>query len=127
MNSADIEAFGGEQLQRAVLALQVDRAHFGHHHARDLLHDLVEPGLAIARLGHDLTQAPHDHTQCRFTRHDSWLVTAPLHEPLPPDGSASSAGFEFKCTAQCRAALVSVETINRMQRPDSKLGIGRIY
>ena len=51
-----VEAFGREQLERAVLALEVDGAHLGHHHAGDLAHDLVEPGLAVRRLGHDLPQ-----------------------------------------------------------------------
>ena len=63
VHGARVEAFGGEQLERAVLALEVDRAHLGHHQAGDLAHDPVEPGLAVRRLGHDLPQPPQDDAQ----------------------------------------------------------------
>ena len=66
VHGAGVEAFGGEQLERAVLALEVDGAHLGHHQAGDLAHDLVEPGLAVRRLGHDLPQPPHDDAQRRL-------------------------------------------------------------
>ena len=66
VHGARVEALGGEQLERAVLALEVDRAHLGHHQAGDLAHDLVEPRLAVGRLGHDLPQAAHDDAQRRL-------------------------------------------------------------
>ena len=65
VHGGDLEALGGEQLERAVLALQVDGADLGHHEAGDLAHDLVEARLAVARLGHDLAQPAHEHAQRR--------------------------------------------------------------
>ena len=44
VHGAGIEALGGEQLERAVLALEVDRAHLGHHQAGDLAHDACRAG-----------------------------------------------------------------------------------
>jgi hypothetical protein len=52
--------------ERAVLALEVDRAHLGHHQAGDLANDPVEPRLAVRRLGHDLPQPPQDDAQRRL-------------------------------------------------------------
>ena len=52
-----VEAFGGEQLERAVAAAQIDRAHLGHHVRGDQHHDLVEARLRALALGHDLAQA----------------------------------------------------------------------
>ena len=73
VHGAGVEAFGGEQLERAVLALEVDGAHLGHHQAGDLAHDLVEPGLAVGRLGHDLPQPAHDDAQRRLGGRDPCL------------------------------------------------------
>ena len=52
-----VEAFGGEQLERAVAALQIQRAHFGHHVRGDQHHHLVEANLGALALGHHLAQA----------------------------------------------------------------------
>ena len=51
------QAFRGVQLQDAVGAQHVDRAHLGHHVGGDLGDGLVEPGLRADRLRHDLAQA----------------------------------------------------------------------
>ena len=85
VGGARVQALGGEQLKRAVLALQVDRAHLGHHQAGDLAHDLVEPGLAVGmRLGHDLPQPPHDDAQRRLAGNDGRVAAAlPLHHATP--------------------------------------------
>ena len=42
-----LQALAREQLQRAVLALEIDRADVGHHDAGDLVHDPVEPRLPV--------------------------------------------------------------------------------
>ena len=47
VHGARVEAFAGEQLERAVLPLEVDRADLGDHHAGDLLDDLVEARLPV--------------------------------------------------------------------------------
>ena len=52
-----VEAFGGEQLERAVAALQIERAHFGDHVRGDQHHHLVEANLGALALGHHLAQA----------------------------------------------------------------------
>ena len=52
-----IEAFGGEQLERAVAAAQIERAHLGHHVRGDQHHHFVEPHLRALALGHHLAQA----------------------------------------------------------------------
>ncbi len=79
MHGAGVQTFAGEQLERAILTLEVDRADLGHHHAGDLLDDLVEARLSVTGVGHDLAQTPHDHTQRRLGCHHSWLVASPLH------------------------------------------------
>jgi hypothetical protein len=80
-----IEAFGGEQLERPVLALEIDRAHLGHHQAGDLAHDLVEPGLAVRRLGHDLPEAPQDDAQRRLRgREPRGISASVLHRRQSP-------------------------------------------
>ena len=86
VDGAGIEAFGGEQLQRAVLALQVDGGHLRDHQAGDLAHDLVESRLAVGRLGHDLPQPAHDDAQRRLGRNDPGLPANLLHHPIPPLG-----------------------------------------
>jgi len=52
-----IEALGGEQLKRAVAALQIERAHLGHHVRGDQHDDLVEAGLRALAHRHRLAQA----------------------------------------------------------------------
>ena len=130
VHGARVEAFAGEQLERAVLPLEVDRADLGHHHAGDLLDDLVEPRLPVIGLGHDLAQTPHDHTQRRLGCHHSWLVASPLHRSCRPwIGSAGMRADSVDVRDRARdqtSRSVRVETINRMQRPDGKLGISRV-
>ena len=84
VDGTGIEAFSGKQLERAVLALEVDRGHLGDHQTGDLAHDLVEPRLPIGRLGHDLPQPAHDDAQRRFGRNDPGLAANLLHYPNPP-------------------------------------------
>ena len=83
VHGAGIEALGGEQLERAVLALQVDGGHLRHHQAGDLAHDLVEAGLAVGRLGHDLPQPAHDDAQRRLVGSDPGFPAFFLHHPMP--------------------------------------------
>ena len=52
-----VEALGGEQLERAVAALQIERAHLGDHVRGDQHHDLVEARLRALALRHHLAQA----------------------------------------------------------------------
>ena len=42
-----VQPFGGEQLQRSVMAFNVDRADIGDHMAGDLIDDGVEQPLAV--------------------------------------------------------------------------------
>ena len=72
-----IEAFRREKLERAVLALQVDRAHLGDHDAGDLANDAIELLLALAALGHDLAQPAHDDAERGLARKGSRIVTTP--------------------------------------------------
>ena len=51
-----IEAFGGEELERAVGARDVERAHFGDHVRGDEDDDAVEARLRGDRLRHDLAE-----------------------------------------------------------------------
>ena len=57
VDGAGIEAFGGEQLERAVAAAQIERAHLGHHVRGDQHHHFVEPDLRALALRHHLAQA----------------------------------------------------------------------
>ena len=78
-----IEPLGCEQLEAAVLAPQIDGAHLGHHQAGDLAHDLVEPALAVAGLGHDLAQAPQHGPQGRLGRSNARVLCGSLgHKSL---------------------------------------------
>ena len=52
-----VKAFGGEQLERAVAAAQIQRAHLRHHVGGDQHHHLVEPDLRALALRHHLAQA----------------------------------------------------------------------
>jgi hypothetical protein len=52
-----IEALGGEQLERAVAAPQIERAHLGHHVRGDQHDHLVEAGLRALAHRHHLAQA----------------------------------------------------------------------
>ena len=52
-----VEAFGGEQFERAVAAAQIERAHLRDHVRGDQHHDLVEACLRALALGHHLAQA----------------------------------------------------------------------
>ena len=52
-----VQAFGGEQFERAVAAPQIERAHLGHHVGGDQHHHLVEPNLRALALRHHLAQA----------------------------------------------------------------------
>ena len=70
------QAFGGKQLERAILALEIDRAHLGHHVAGHLMHDLVEAGLSVRRLGHDLAQPAHDDAQAGAGRTGPYLIAS---------------------------------------------------
>ena len=111
VHGAGIEALGGEQLQRAVMALQVDGGHLGDHQAGDLAHDLVEAGLAVGRLGHDLPQPAHDDAQRRLGRSDPGFPAYLLHHPIrhsganvDPDASAAGPqGLMPPPGAQCAA------------------------
>jgi hypothetical protein len=76
VHGAGIEALGGEQLERAVLALEIDGAHLGDHQTGDLAHDLVEPGLAVRRLAHDLPEAAHDDAERRLRGSDPRCISA---------------------------------------------------
>ena len=58
-----VEAFGGEQLERAVAAAQIERAHLGHHVGGDQHHDLVEARLRALALGHHLAQAAEQQSR----------------------------------------------------------------
>jgi hypothetical protein len=51
------QAFGGEQLERAVAPAQVDRAHLGDHVRGDQHRHLVEAHLRALALRHHLAQA----------------------------------------------------------------------
>ncbi len=94
VHSADVQAFGGEQLERAVLALEIDRADVGDHDAGDLAHDLVEPHLPVVGFAHDIAQAPHDDTQRRLGRHHTGLVASSRNHGLQPfNRSALSGGY----------------------------------
>ena len=84
VNRAGVQAFGGEQLERTVLALQVDGRHFRNHETGDLAHDLVEPRLTVRRLGHDLPQPAHDDAQGRLGRSNPGVPANLLHHPIPP-------------------------------------------
>ena len=77
-----VEALGGEQLERAVLALEVDGADLGHHHAGDLAHDAVEAGLAVRRLGHDLAQPAQDDAQGRLRGRHPRAVSRTIRAPV---------------------------------------------
>ena len=108
VHGARVETFAGEQLERAVLPLEVDRADLGDHDAGDLLDDLVEARLAVIEFGHDLAQTPHDHTQRRLGCHHSWLVASPLHRSCRPGGSAGMAG-----SVVVRARTVRAQSASR--------------
>ena len=112
VHGAGVEAFGGEQLERAVLALEVDRADLGDHEAGDLAHDLVEPRLAVDRLGHDLAQTPHDDAQRRLGGHDSGLVAA---SAMPCASAARLVRASRPAVADPRAAACGLAT--RRLRP----------
>ena len=57
VNRLPVQAFGGEELKRAVAAPQIERADLGHHVRGDQRHHLVEATLRAFRLRHDLAQA----------------------------------------------------------------------
>jgi hypothetical protein len=57
VDGAGIEAFSGEQFERAVAPAQIERAHLGHHVRGDQHHHLVEAHLGALALGHHLAQA----------------------------------------------------------------------
>ncbi len=74
-----VEALGREKLERAVLALQIDRAHFRDHHAGDLAHDAIKLLLPLAAVGHDLAQPAHDDAKRGLARKGSWVVAPRYH------------------------------------------------
>jgi len=85
-----VEALAREQLERAVLAAQIDRAHVGDHDAGDLAHDLVETLLPVGRFAHDVAQPAHDDTQRRLGGHHTGLIAASrMHVQLAVKSSAS--------------------------------------
>ena len=82
-----VEALGGEQLERAVAALQIERAHFGHHVRGDQNHDLVEAHLRGLALGHHLAQASQQLSRgANRDRHN--------HTSSPAGGAADQASSE---------------------------------
>ena len=107
MHGTGVQTFAGEQLERAILPLEVNRADLGHHHAGDLLDDLVETLLAVAEFGHDLAQTPHDHTQRRLGCHHSWLVASPLHRSCRQGGPANISGAQCSTVARICAQSAS--------------------
>ena len=56
VDGAGVQAFGGVELEHAVGAQHIERAHLGHHVRGDLAHDPVEPLLRLERLGHELAE-----------------------------------------------------------------------
>src|SRR6185312_855967 len=72
-----IEAFRREKFKRAVLTLQIDRAHLGDHDAGDLANDAIELLLALAAFSHDLAQPAHDDAERSLARKGSRIITAP--------------------------------------------------
>ena len=55
-----VEALGGIELERAVLAADIDRGDLGDHLAGDLADDAIEPRLAAPGLRHNLAQPPDE-------------------------------------------------------------------
>ncbi len=144
VDGAGIEAFSGKQLERAVLALEVDGGHLGDHQTGDLAHDLVEPRLPVGRLGHDLPQPAHDDAQRRLGRNDPGLAANLLHHPisaisalrLEPDQAGPLYGSVSRWRPVHNAgqprpaskALQSVfaQLVQAVQGSHGQLGVGRI-
>ena len=85
------QTFCGKEFERTILALQVERAHVGHHDAGNLAHDFVEARLAVARFGHDVPQPAHNDAQRRFRRYHAGLFASlgdhdRAHSPPGPRG-----------------------------------------
>jgi hypothetical protein len=79
MDRIDVQTFRGEQLERAVLPFQVNRADLGDHDAADLADDPIELFLAVVLFGHDFAEAAHDHPERRFARENSDIVASRHH------------------------------------------------
>jgi hypothetical protein len=70
------QTLGGAKLQRALVALQIDRAHLGDHVVGHQMHHLVEPLLTVARPGHD---SPKRAQQCsRSTLVGGHVLPSPI-------------------------------------------------
>ena len=63
MDGLAVQAFGGEELERAVGAQHIDRADLGHHIGGDMDDDLVEPRLRADRLRHDFAEPAQQQTR----------------------------------------------------------------
>ena len=61
-----LQAFGGDQQQRAVGLAHINGADIRHHRRRDQPHDMVEPGACVAILRHHLAKVVHEHTGGRY-------------------------------------------------------------
>ena len=70
-----LQALGGVELEDAVGAQDIGRAHLGDHVRRDLRHDLVKPFLRADRLRHDLAQAAEQDA-----RSGGWPPHCPLSQ-----------------------------------------------
>ena len=58
-----VQTLGGVELERAVDAQHVDRAHLRHHVGGDQHHDLVEAFLRADRLRHDFAEPSQQHAR----------------------------------------------------------------
>lgn len=60
-----LQAFGGDQQQRAFRLAQVDRAYIGHHRRGYQAHDMVQPRARVPVLRHHLAEIIHQYTRGR--------------------------------------------------------------
>ena len=100
MDRLAVEAFGGEQLHRAVGAHNVKRAHLRHHVGGDEDDDAIQARLGGDGLRHHLAEPPQQQTRSARRAHQksSSFVTGrsvgrPSHAMIRPDGSRSRLRF----------------------------------
>src|SRR5690606_31994044 len=118
-----IEAFGREELEAAVLALQVDRADFRDHEAGDLAYDLVEPALAVARLLDDLAQATQDDPQPRLGGRPVIILERCLRHfgPAIPSPRRTRSGRIASCGNPARSRVAGPSVFrDDVSRPKNK-------
>ena len=100
MHRFGLEALGGEEFERAVVAQHIERADIGPHVLGDEGDDLVETSLRRQGLRHRLAQLPQEHPRAAYGRHHRLVRQPAKPPPLSEDAAPACARDQASCLSK---------------------------